>query len=99
MPINYRDFDLLIERAGEAYKTRVVDSPAGEAVTKLELPFSESDVEQFFVQIGHSRLIESPQTQKMREFGQLLFEATFSGDVRDRLRACPRKTRSASRIL
>ena len=86
MPINYRDFDLLIERAGEAYKARVVDSPAGEAITKLKLPFSESDVEQFFVQIGHSRLIESPQTQKMREFGQLLFEATFSGDVRDRLR-------------
>jgi outer membrane protein assembly factor BamD (BamD/ComL family) len=86
MPINYRDFDLLIERAGNAYKARVVDSPAGEAVTALVLPFSESDVEQFFVQIGHSRLIESPQTQKMREFGQLLFEATFSGDVRDRLR-------------
>ena len=85
MPINYRDFDLLIERAGEAYKARVVDSPAGEAVARLDLPFSESDVEQFFVQIGHSRLIESPQTQKMREFGQLLFEATFSGDVRDRL--------------
>jgi len=86
MPINYRDFDLLIERTGDAYKARVVDSPAGEAVARLELPFSESDVEQFFVQIGHSRLIESPQTQKMREFGQLLFEATFSGDVRDRLR-------------
>ncbi|MBN1451212.1 MAG: CHAT domain-containing protein [Anaerolineales bacterium] len=43
-------------------------------------------MEQFFVQIGHSRLIESSQAQKMREFGQLLFEATFSGDVRDRLR-------------
>jgi len=86
MPINYQDFDLLIEQSGKAYKARVVDSPAGEAETTLKLPFSQSDVENFFVQIGHSRLIESPQTQKMREFGRQLFEATFSGDVRDRLR-------------
>ncbi len=86
MPINYRDFDLLIEQFGDTYKARVVDSPAGEAVAAFKLPFSLSDVEQFFVQIGHTRLIESPQTQKMREFGQLLFEATFTGDVRDRLR-------------
>ncbi|MFZ5910671.1 MAG: CHAT domain-containing protein [Chloroflexota bacterium] len=86
MPIHYRDFDLLIERAGDSYNARVVASPAGEASAALKLPFSQSDVEQFFAQIGHSRLIESPQTQKMREFGQQLFEATFTGEVRDRLR-------------
>jgi outer membrane protein assembly factor BamD (BamD/ComL family) len=86
MPISYQDFDLLIERSGKTYKARVVDSPAGEAEITLKLPYSQSDVEQFFIQIGHSRLIESPQTQKMREFGRQLFEATFSGDVRDRLR-------------
>jgi CHAT domain-containing protein/outer membrane protein assembly factor BamD (BamD/ComL family) len=86
MPIHYRDFDLLIERAGDIYNARVVASPAGEASAALKLPFSQSDVEHFFVQIGHSRLIESPQTQKMREFGQQLFEAAFTGEVRDRLR-------------
>jgi len=86
MPINYQNFDLLIEHSGDAYIARVVASPAGEATITFSLPFSQGDVEQFFVQIGHSRLIESSQTQKMREFGQQLFETTFTGDVRDRLR-------------
>ena len=86
MPVKYQNFDLLIEGSGEHFKSRVVDSPCGEASTKFDLPFSQTDVENFFVQIGHARLIESPQSQKMREFGQLLFDSTFSGDVRDRLR-------------
>ena len=86
MAINYRDFDLIIEGTGATYKARVVDSPAGEATITFIPPFSQADVEAFFVQIGHSRSIETQQAQQMREFGRQLFEATFNGDVRDRLR-------------
>lgn len=86
MPIKYHDFDLLIERSGKNYKSRVIDSPAGEASTRFQLPFSHTDVENFFVQIGHSRLIETSQIQKMRTFGQELFEAIFTGNVRDKFR-------------
>ena len=86
MPIKYHDFDLLIERSGGEYKSRVIDSPAGEASTRFQLPFSQTDIENFFIQIGHTRLIETSQMQKMRAFGQELFEATFTGTVRDKFR-------------
>ena len=86
MPIQYYDFDLLIERAGDGFKARVLDSPAGEATAQFQLPFTQADVENFYTQIGHSRLVESSQMQKMRLFGQDLFEATFTGNVRDKFK-------------
>lgn len=87
MSIKYLDFDLLIERSGTGYAARVLESPAGEASVEFKVPFSQSDVEDFFIQIGHTRSFETPQIKKMHEFGQLLFEAAFHGEVRDRLRA------------
>jgi hypothetical protein len=86
MPIQYYDFDLLIERTGDGFKARVLDSPAGEATAQFQLPFTQADVENFYTQIGHSRLVESSQMQKMRLFGQDLFEATFTGNVRDKFK-------------
>jgi tetratricopeptide (TPR) repeat protein len=87
LSIKYLDFDLLIERGGAGYTARVLESPAGEASARFEVPFSQSDVENFFVQIGHTRSFEPPQVRKMHEFGQALFESVFHGEVRDRLRA------------
>ncbi|MEW6030609.1 MAG: CHAT domain-containing protein [Chloroflexota bacterium] len=87
MSIKYLDFDLLIERGGVGYTARVLESPAGEASAKFDVPFSQTDVEDFFIQIGHTRSFEPPQVRKMHEFGQALFEAVFRGEVRDRLRA------------
>ena len=86
MPIQYHDFDLLIERQGDGFKARVIDSPAGEATAQITLPFTQTDVENFYIQIGHTRLFETSQMQKMRVFGQELFEATFTGNVRDKFR-------------
>ncbi len=87
LSIRYLDFDLLIERGGAGYTARVLESPAGEASERFDVPFSESEVEDFFIQIGHTRSFESPQVRKMHQFGQALFEAVFRGEVRDRLRA------------
>ena len=86
MAIKYHDFDLMIERSGDAFMARVIDSPAGEATVKFKLPYSQSDIENFFIQIGHTRMVESTQMQKMRGFGQELFEVIFSGGVRDKFR-------------
>ena len=35
---DYRNFDLLITRAGEHYRAFVVDAPAGEASIVFDLP-------------------------------------------------------------
>ena len=86
MPIKYLDFDLLIERSVDRYRARVLDSPAGEASIEFAPPFSESEVDAFFVQIGQTRSFETQQTRQIQQFGQSLFEAVFSGPVRDRLR-------------
>lgn len=86
MAIQYHDFDLLIEREGEGFKARILDSPAGEATVHFNLPYQPEDVEDFYAQIGVSRSIESAQMQKMRVFGQELFEATIRGNVRDKFR-------------
>ena len=87
MAIKYQNFDLSIERSGTGYLARVLESPAGEASAQFELPFSQIDVENLFVQISRSRLIESPEAKRIHSFGQELFEAIFKDEVRDRLRA------------
>ncbi len=87
MAIQYLDFDLLIERSGNQYRARVLDSPAGEASGDFAVPFTPEDINNFFVQIGQTRSFETQQTRRIREFGQSLFEAVFTGSVRDRLRS------------
>lgn len=86
LAIQYQDFDLLIEHTHDGFKARILDSPAGEAAVLFKLPFQPAEVENFYAQIGITRLIESTQMQKMRIFGQKLFEAAFSGNVRDKFR-------------
>jgi hypothetical protein len=86
LAIQYHDFDLLIEQTRDGYKARILGSPAGEASVHFNLPFQPADVEDFYSQIGLTRLIESTQMQKMRIFGQELFEAAISGNVRDKFR-------------
>jgi hypothetical protein len=87
LSIKYLDFDLLIERSGDRYKARVLESPAGEASGDFVVPFTPEDINSFFVQIGQTRSFETQQTRRIREFGQSLFEAVFNGAVRDRLRS------------
>ena len=64
MTIRYYDFDLLIESSGDRFKARVLDSPAGEATVQFKIPFTHTDEENFYTQIGHTHLVESSQMQK-----------------------------------
>jgi hypothetical protein len=84
--IRYLDFDLLIERAGEGYTARVLNSPAGQATADFRLPFSELELENFLLRVGRTRRgvrrLESPEMEAAKSFGGRLFQAVFGDAVR-----------------
>ena len=67
MAIKYLDFDLLIERSADRYRARVLGSPAGQASIEFSPPFTESEIDAFFLQIGQTRSIESEEARRIRE--------------------------------
>lgn len=83
--MNYLDFDLLIERAGDKYKARVLNSPAGQATTEFSLPFTEEELEDFMLKLGRLRRVPRraafPEMETVKAFGNKLFEAVFQNDV------------------
>ncbi len=86
--LTYLDFDVLLERAETEYRARVLTSPAGQAMARFALPFSEMELENFLLRIGRprrgTRRIESPEMAAAKTFGGRLFEAVFG----DAVRAC-----------
>ncbi len=89
--INYLDFDLLIERAGNKYQARVLNSPAGQASATFRLPFSDLELENFLLRVGRTRRgvrrLESPEMEAAKTFGGKLFDAVFADEVRACLRS------------
>ncbi|MCD4670507.1 MAG: CHAT domain-containing protein [Actinomycetia bacterium] len=91
--MTYVDFDLLIEQTAEGYIIRVLNSPSGQAKAQFTLPFSDSELENFFLRIGHSRSVEHRdayvqdqlEIETVKEFGSRLFEVIFKEDVGKRL--------------
>lgn len=84
--MNYLDFDLLIERAGNAYRAKVVKSPDGEsAYKKFVMPFSEMELENLLLKIGWSkrgvRRVDSPDMDAAKKLGSRLFETVFEGQA------------------
>lgn len=53
--LTFQDFDLLIERAGDGYRARVFDSPAGQATVDFKLPFTDQDLEILMLRVGRAR--------------------------------------------
>ena len=87
----YLDFDLSIETIGDnAYRARVLDSPAGSAKTEFNLPLSPLEIENFVLKVGRMRRtvrrIESPEMQAAKDFGSKLYKAIFSDEVQSILR-------------
>ncbi len=83
--IRYLDFDLLIERAGEGYTARVLNSPAGQATADFRLPFSELELENFLLRVGRTRRgvrrLESPEMEAAKTLGGRLFRAVFDDEI------------------
>ena len=82
--IVYANFDLLIERAAGGYRARVLDSPAGQASAEFSLPFSSAQLDDLLAQLDQS--LAGPAGQGApQQLGQQIFQAVFSGEVRDSL--------------
>ena len=85
--ISYLDFDLLVRRTEGGYRAQVLSSPAGEATADFAAPFSELEMENFLLRVGRprrgTRRIGSPEMEAVKTLGKGLYEALFSGDVRD----------------
>ncbi len=89
--LQYLDFELKIEREGDHYAARVLRSPVGEASGAFTLPFSEDRLALLVLKLSgtrsRTRAIRSAEIEAARELGGKLFEAVFTGEVRDRLRS------------
>ncbi len=87
----YLDFDLLLERAETGYRARVLRCPAVPAACDFTLPFSDLELENFLLKIGHARpnmrRLESRNVELAKDFGRRLFAAAFGDEVRSCLRA------------
>jgi hypothetical protein len=81
------DFDLQLIKAGQAYVTNVLRSPAGEAQGTFRHPFASDELGELFRSLGHTRKAtrgaETPEARNARQIGARLFDAVIAGRIRD----------------
>ena len=89
-PLQYDDFDVLIEQSDGAFRARVANSPGGEtAAQPFVLPVTPEKLELMVLRMrtAHGvRALATDTTPETRQFGSALFDALFHDDVLDRLR-------------
>ncbi|MFN2631928.1 MAG: CHAT domain-containing protein [Thermoanaerobaculia bacterium] len=87
--MKYRDFDLLLTPFEQGYRASVLNPSVGEGIAHFELPFTAQELKIFRLEAAQSRRgvrrMESSDMRAAREFGGRLFEAVFSGEVRENL--------------
>ncbi len=87
MSREYLDFDVAIEKTATGYSARVVDSPAGQAAGPFVLPFAAAELAQFMIAVGPPRVPSrrlmpaAVRVTDVRDYGQRLNDALFSGPV------------------
>ena len=83
--LSYENFDLLIKGSAGQYHAHVLSSPAGEGDADFSSPFSELELENFYLRIGRTRhgtrYLGSPEEQYVRDFGARLFDTIFRDDI------------------
>ena len=85
------NFDVSIQPRTGGYYTCVAASPTGEAHADFALPFSDQELQILVLQVLASvgrirrkaRRIQSQDRQLLEDFGSQLFQAVFSGAVRN----------------
>ena len=89
---DYRNFDLLITRAGDRYRAFVLESPAGEASVVFDLPFAAEEFICFsdlmrgmYRHVGAAE--ESSPAASLADLGSRLFQAIFRHKVQTLLAA------------
>lgn len=84
-PRDYVDFDLVIKPEEDGFTARVVDSPAGQATHRFDLPFTDVGLENFVLKLGHSRTATRrarvTRRDTARKFGTELYKAVFDDEV------------------
>jgi hypothetical protein len=91
--LTYQDFDLLLDGQAGAYRARLLDSPAGQAVGQFGAVFSPQELDDFF---GSAGRLDADLAQQL---GGRLFEAVFSGEIYACLSASLNQVRSAGQGL
>lgn len=85
MTRQYLDFDLAIQKQASGYRARVLNSPGGQGSADFTLPFSNLEIENLLLKIGHVRGTrrgrDSTQMEAAKKFGGALFRAVFVNDV------------------
>ncbi|MFL5732961.1 MAG: CHAT domain-containing protein, partial [Chloroflexia bacterium] len=89
---SYLNFDVQIQRAGETGYRVQVEAPSGEIIrAPFELPFSDLELENFMLKAGPSRRgvrrADTPETDAAKRFGEKLYAALFTADVRSALQS------------
>jgi formylglycine-generating enzyme required for sulfatase activity len=91
--LNYLDFELEIGPGlGREYPVAIIHSPAGEARETMRFPFDELALESRLKDLqiallhsgGRRRKVLSPEEQTVQAFGQALFDALLTGELRSR---------------
>jgi tetratricopeptide (TPR) repeat protein len=89
--VQYLDVDMEIGAgSGRDYPVAVLRSPAGEARAMMRFPFDDLALENYLLKLqnvlvrsgGVRRRALSPQEQGVQEFGQRLFDALLTNDLR-----------------
>ncbi len=82
----YLNFDVQIERTGEQYRARVIDSPTGQAAHTFDWPFSPHELEKLVARLRPGgrrvRAFQSAEMEAAKELGGRLYDTVFAADVR-----------------
>ena len=81
---SYLTFDLLVEKIGDSYRARVVNSPVGQASANFALPFTQSEVQNFLARVGRRAPIVGTGLKPeewLKQFGGKLFNAAFHDET------------------
>ncbi|MDQ3704106.1 MAG: tetratricopeptide repeat protein [Chloroflexota bacterium] len=88
---SYLNFDVQIQRADGGYRL-VVEAPSGETIrAPFEPPFSELELENFMLKAGPTRRgvrrADTSEVDAAKRFGEKLYAALFTADVRSALQS------------
>ena len=104
--MDYLDFNLEIGQGGPETYPVSVDSPGGQAEQEMHFPFGDSELENKLLALENALLRSggshrgiSPQEQTVRDFGERLFKAILTGDVKTRYEVSLREARRQNKGL
>lgn len=91
--VDYLNFDVAITKLDGKYRAKVQSSLGGEASSEFKIPFSDVELENFFLRIGQPRRDSrrnyqvGTHSKTVQEFGRHLYEAVFQSEVQECLRS------------